>query len=145
MCFGISSNQRRSVLNRKPAQALLRSRRDTRGGFRHCQKRLTLFLKTMKWSCVKVLLVHVMCHVVPHVAPAAAASSPAASSPAAASPAAAQESNALWSDFYHYRGSLIFQDEFNSFNTTRWQHIITTWRGGNDEFEYYTDRSENRS
>jgi len=57
--------------------------------------------------------------------------------------AAAEGSSGLWSDFYHYRGNLIFQDEFNSFNTSRWQHIITTWRGGNDEFEYYTDRSEN--
>ena len=51
---------------------------------------------------------------------------------------------ALWSDFYHYRGDLIFQEEFNSFDTNRWQHIITAWRGGNDEFEYYTDRPENR-
>lgn len=79
----------------------------------------------MKWFCVKVLLVHVMYHVAEHVV-------------------ATNRANGLWSDFYHYRGNLIFQDEFSSFNTTRWQHIITTWRGGNDEFEYYSDRPENR-
>ena len=82
----------------------------------------------MQWSCVHVLLlVQVAHHVLDHVVGAAA-----------------EGSSGLWSDFYHYRGNLIFQDEFNSFNTSRWQHIITTWRGGNDEFEYYTDRSENR-
>lgn len=49
-----------------------------------------------------------------------------------------------WSQFYHQRGRLIFQEEFDFLNTSRWQHIITAWRGGNNEFEYYTDRPENR-
>ncbi|KAK4020527.1 hypothetical protein OUZ56_002493 [Daphnia magna] len=48
-----------------------------------------------------------------------------------------------WSQFYHLRGRLIFQEEFDFLNTSRWQHIITAWRGGNNEFEYYTDRPEN--
>lgn len=48
------------------------------------------------------------------------------------------------SEFYRYRGRMIFRDEFNTLNTSVWQHIITAWRGGNNEFEYYTDRPENR-
>ena len=46
--------------------------------------------------------------------------------------------------FYQLRGRLIFQEEFNTLNKSRWQHVITAWRGGNNEFEYYTDRPENR-
>lgn len=49
-----------------------------------------------------------------------------------------------WSQFYQLRGSLIFQEEFDILNRSRWQHIVTGWRGGNNEFEYYTDRPENR-
>lgn len=49
-----------------------------------------------------------------------------------------------WSQFYRQRGRLIFQEEFNTLNKSRWQHVITAWRGGNNEFEYYTDRPENR-
>ncbi len=49
-----------------------------------------------------------------------------------------------WSPFYQLRGRLIFQEEFDILNRSRWQHIITAWRGGNNEFEYYTDRPENR-
>ena len=46
---------------------------------------------------------------------------------------------------YQYRGPLIFNEDFHALNSSRWQHhIITAWRGGNQEFEYYTDRSENR-
>lgn len=47
-------------------------------------------------------------------------------------------------EFYRLRGRLIFQEEFNSLNKSRWQHVITAWRGGNGEFEYYTNRPENR-
>lgn len=47
-------------------------------------------------------------------------------------------------EFYRLRGRLIFQEEFNSLDKSRWQHVITAWRGGNNEFEYYTDRPENR-
>ena len=50
----------------------------------------------------------------------------------------------LFDQFYQLRGRLIFQEEFNSLNKSRWQHLITAWRGGNNEFEYYTDRPENR-
>ena len=49
-----------------------------------------------------------------------------------------------WSQFYQMRGRLIFQEEFDTLNRSRWQHIVTAWRGGNNEFEYYTDRPENR-
>jgi len=49
----------------------------------------------------------------------------------------------LWSDFYHYRGELIFSDEFDTLNTSTWQHVITGWRGGNDEFEFYHNHPEN--
>lgn len=48
-----------------------------------------------------------------------------------------------WDRYYQYRGELIFEEEFDTFNTSRWQHIITAWRN-NNEFQYYTDRAENR-
>lgn len=41
-------------------------------------------------------------------------------------------------------GELIFEDEFNTFDLNRWKHLITAWRGGNNEFQYYTNRTENR-
>lgn len=40
--------------------------------------------------------------------------------------------------------TLVFQEDFNTLNRTRWLHLITAWRGGNNEFQYYTNRSENR-
>jgi|ERR1711946_11396 len=42
------------------------------------------------------------------------------------------------------RGRIIFQDEFDFFDPNKWQHLVTAWRGGNDEFQYYADRGENR-
>jgi hypothetical protein len=57
---------------------------------------------------------------------------------------ASNQVKGTWSQFYHLRGRLIFQEEFDTLNTSRWQHIITAWRGGNNEFEYYTNRPENR-
>lgn len=42
------------------------------------------------------------------------------------------------------RGPLVWQDDFNTLNTASWKHLITGWRGGNNEFQYYTDRAENR-
>ena len=46
---------------------------------------------------------------------------------------------------FSFEGALIFHEDFNTFNTTTWQHIITAYRGGGDaEFQYYTNRSENR-
>lgn len=41
------------------------------------------------------------------------------------------------------RGRIIFQDEFDFFDPNKWQHLVTAWRGGNDEFQYYADRGEN--
>ena len=42
------------------------------------------------------------------------------------------------------RGPMVFQDEFDSLNKGNWKHLITGWRGGNNEFQYYTNRTENR-
>lgn len=42
------------------------------------------------------------------------------------------------------RGPLIWQEEFDTLNTSRWKYLITGWRGGNSEFEYYADYPENR-
>ena len=41
------------------------------------------------------------------------------------------------------RGPLIWQEEFNTLDTTRWKHLITGWRGGNNEFQYYDNLPEN--
>lgn len=41
-------------------------------------------------------------------------------------------------------GQLVFQEDFNTLDRNRWQHLITAWRGGNNEFQYYTNRTENR-
>eukprot|EP00486_Rosalina_sp_Unknown_P016167 CAMPEP_0201596728 /NCGR_PEP_ID=MMETSP0190_2-20130828/193357_1 /ASSEMBLY_ACC=CAM_ASM_000263 /TAXON_ID=37353 /ORGANISM="Rosalina sp." /LENGTH=398 /DNA_ID=CAMNT_0048057255 /DNA_START=134 /DNA_END=1330 /DNA_ORIENTATION=+ len=40
-------------------------------------------------------------------------------------------------------GSLIFDEEFNELNLSRWQHEITLSGGGNWEFEYYTNNRSN--
>eukprot|EP01083_Nonionella_stella_P050249 133712_1 len=40
-------------------------------------------------------------------------------------------------------GNLIFDEEFNEFNLSRWQHEITLSGGGNWEFEYYTNNRSN--
>ena len=41
-------------------------------------------------------------------------------------------------------GALIWQEEFDTFDATRCKSLVTGWRGGNDEFQYYANRSENR-
>ena len=41
------------------------------------------------------------------------------------------------------RGKLIFQEDFQTFNYTRWNHLVTGSRSG-DEFQYYASLSENR-
>jgi hypothetical protein len=38
---------------------------------------------------------------------------------------------------------LIWAEEFDSLNFSTWTPLITGWRGGNNEFQYYTNRSEN--
>eukprot|EP01083_Nonionella_stella_P050251 133717_1 len=40
-------------------------------------------------------------------------------------------------------GKLIFNEEFNEFNLSRWQHEITLSGGGNWEFQYYTNNRSN--
>ena len=42
------------------------------------------------------------------------------------------------------RGPIIWQEEFDTLNTSRWKYMITGWRGGNSEFQYYADYPENR-
>jgi hypothetical protein len=39
---------------------------------------------------------------------------------------------------------LIFEDNFDTLNRSTWQHLITSWRGGQSQFQYYTNRTENR-
>ncbi|XP_065557525.1 beta-1,3-glucan-binding protein-like isoform X1 [Artemia franciscana] len=39
--------------------------------------------------------------------------------------------------------NLIWQEEFDTLDTNVWEHLITGWRGGNWEFQYYSDRPEN--
>jgi len=41
-------------------------------------------------------------------------------------------------------GPLIWQEEFDFLDYSRWKHLITGWRGGNGEFEYYHNYSQNR-
>ena len=40
-------------------------------------------------------------------------------------------------------GSLIFDEEFETLNLSRWDHEITLSGGGNWEFEYYTNNRSN--
>ena len=42
------------------------------------------------------------------------------------------------------RGPLIWQEEFDALDYSRWKHLITAWRGGNNEFQYYDNLPENR-
>ena len=39
---------------------------------------------------------------------------------------------------------LIFEDNFDTLNKSTWQQLITSWRGGASQFQYYTNRTENR-
>ncbi len=40
--------------------------------------------------------------------------------------------------------TMIFEETFDVLDRNRWMHLITAWRGGNSEFQYYTNRTENR-
>ena len=42
------------------------------------------------------------------------------------------------------KGKLIFADEFNTFNRSTWQPMITSWRGGQNQFQYYCNSTNNR-
>ena len=41
--------------------------------------------------------------------------------------------------------NLVWQDEFNGteINKVLWEHEVNAWGGGNNELQYYTDRTEN--
>ena len=41
-------------------------------------------------------------------------------------------------------GPIIWQEEFDLLDRGRWKHLITAWRGGNNEFQYYDNLPENR-
>ena len=40
-------------------------------------------------------------------------------------------------------GDLIFEENFDTLNFSRWQHEITMSGGGNNEFQYYTNNRSN--
>ena len=42
------------------------------------------------------------------------------------------------------RGPIIWQEEFDYLDYSKWMHLITAWRGGNNEFQYYDNLGENR-
>lgn len=42
------------------------------------------------------------------------------------------------------RGPLIWQEEFDALDYSKWMHLITGWRGGNNEFQYYHNYTQNR-
>jgi hypothetical protein len=45
------------------------------------------------------------------------------------------------------RGSaekLVWQDEFDTFDLSKWSHLVTAWGGGNQEFQYYRNNRKNR-
>ena len=37
----------------------------------------------------------------------------------------------------------MWQEEFDSLDTNRWEHFVTGWRGGNHEFQYYRNDRRN--
>ncbi|PSN31228.1 hypothetical protein C0J52_27120 [Blattella germanica] len=39
--------------------------------------------------------------------------------------------------------TLVWQDEFDSFNLNEWKHLVTAWDGGNSEFQYYRNDRKN--
>ena len=38
---------------------------------------------------------------------------------------------------------LVWSDEFDFLDETKWQHFVTGWDGGNDEFQYYRNNRTN--
>jgi hypothetical protein len=43
------------------------------------------------------------------------------------------------------REPIVWQDEFEFLDINKWKHLITAWRGGNSEFQYYDNNlPENR-
>jgi len=41
------------------------------------------------------------------------------------------------------RGELIFDEEFNTIDESKWTHFVSGWRGGNWEFQYYRNDRKN--
>ena len=39
---------------------------------------------------------------------------------------------------------LVWQDEFDTLDENKWRHLVTAWRGGNREFQYYRNDRKNR-
>lgn len=39
---------------------------------------------------------------------------------------------------------LLWHDEFDTLDLGVWNHLVTAWRGGNNEFEYYRNNRKNR-
>ena len=44
----------------------------------------------------------------------------------------------------HTKATLIWQEDFDSLDERTWKHLVTAWRGGNDEFQYYRNNRKNR-
>lgn len=42
------------------------------------------------------------------------------------------------------RGALVWSERFDTFDLNTWNHLVTAWRGGNDEFQYYRNNRKNR-
>jgi hypothetical protein len=40
--------------------------------------------------------------------------------------------------------TLVWQDEFDTFDLSKWSHLVTAWGGGNQEFQYYRNSRKNR-
>jgi hypothetical protein len=38
---------------------------------------------------------------------------------------------------------LVWSDEFDRLDESKWQHFVTGWRGGNGEFQYYRNNRTN--
>ncbi|KAJ1519914.1 hypothetical protein ONE63_004152 [Megalurothrips usitatus] len=41
------------------------------------------------------------------------------------------------------REKLVFSEEFNTLDPSVWTHLVTAWRGGNQEFQYYRNDRRN--
>jgi ABC-type Fe3+ transport system permease subunit len=40
--------------------------------------------------------------------------------------------------------TLLWHDEFDTLDLAVWNHLVTAFRGGNSEFEYYRNNRKNR-
>lgn len=39
---------------------------------------------------------------------------------------------------------LVFSDDFDTLDEDKWGHMVSAWRGGNNEFQYYRNSRNNR-